>query len=149
MKSFVYLLAFCLLLSSCKTKVVDDNLPKPIEMKPVVTNEFGTIPLSEVREMRALKDEILELCHPVKCTKPEDWKVIGLGKKPCGGFTEYIAYHHSEEEQYLLEKIEIYNNKTYEILTKYPQISDCMIKEEPIVKCEGGKVVLKDVTMTK
>lgn len=77
------------------------------------------------------------------CVNVDDWLLIGIGAKPCGGPRGYIAYSINIDTETFLALVEDYNKNAQEYNEKQGLISDCAIVSPPSsIKCENGKAVL-------
>ncbi len=144
MKNLILLSSFSIFLFSCKPVNNVENLPKPLPERPKENSKNGNLTPKESQEMENLKAEITTLANSEKCTNPADWKTIGLGVKSCGGPISYIAYSNKIDVKTLLEKVDLYNQKSIEYNKKYNLVSDCMLVMQPEnIVCENGKPVFK------
>ncbi|PZU86725.1 MAG: hypothetical protein DI529_08405 [Chryseobacterium sp.] len=144
MKNLLFCLGIIALLSSCKSTINPDTLPKPLPQRPTENPDNGNLTQQEAEEMQNLKSEILALSQSEKCTNAADWKSIGLGVKACGGPVEYIAYSNKINEAKFLEKVNLYNQKSADYNKKYNLVSDCMLVMQPeSIVCENEKPVFK------
>lgn len=144
MKNLILLSLFSIFAFSCKPVNTLENLPKPLPERPKENSESGNLTSEESKEMEILKAKITTLAKSEKCTNPADWKTVGLGVKACGGPVSYIAYSNKIDVKTLLEKVDLYNQKSIEYNKKYNLVSDCMLVMQPEnIVCENEKTVFK------
>ena len=144
MKNLVLLSLVSVFALSCKPTYTADNLPKPLPERPKDEVPSNGLTAEESKAMETLKSEITSLATSEKCTNSADWKTVGLGVKACGGPVEYIAYSIKIDEKKILEKVELYNQKSVEYNKKYNLMSDCMLVMQPEnIVCENDKPVFK------
>ena len=97
--------------------------------------------------------EINSLAQNDKCAANNQFRFVGIGAKPCGGISRYIAYNinfpstgaSAIQEKDFLAKVEFYNQESLRYLKKnFPNlISDCSLPPPPkSVECRDGKPVL-------
>jgi hypothetical protein len=110
--------------------------------------------LQQDREyLSKLLQEINLLAQNDKCSGSESFRYVGIGAKPCGGPSTYLAYNidftgtgtKEAKEKIFLAKVEFYNNESQRYLRKhFPDIvSDCAIPPAPkSIVCQDGKPVL-------
>lgn len=139
MKIFVLFLLLAVSFS-CKinsNQVQNNDNPKPID--------HATITDAEAKELSNIYKQIIDLANSEKCDgNLSTWKVIGIGSKPCGGPTGYIAYSPKIDAQSLINLVELYNEKGRDLNKKYNLKSDCMLVEPPMgLSCSNGKVIFK------
>ncbi len=149
------LLGMLFLIASCDSqkKVIEENLPKDIALKPIaeqpdkdstiIEQPEETSNLVSLQSLNLLKKEIDDLISEVSCDDPYQWRTSPFGAKPCGGPSEYIAYPKKMESQ-ILPKITKYNSMSSLYNKQNGLISDCMLVPPPSgIKCENGKAVLE------
>ncbi|WP_350286219.1 hypothetical protein [uncultured Croceitalea sp.] len=77
------------------------------------------------------------------CTDSGDWRFIGVGAKPCGGPSSFMAYSMKIDTLEFLRLVEQYNEDTRELNKRKGLISDCAVIPAPnIIRCENGKAIL-------
>lgn len=100
-----------------------------------------------------LLKEINLLAQNDKCSGSESFRYVGIGAKPCGGPSTYLAYNinfagagtREAKEKVFLAKVEFYNNESQRYLRKhFPDVaSNCAIPPAPKnIECQDGKPVL-------
>lgn len=134
-------------ITACKSKSASadaENLPKDISQKPdwyLYVNKNISDESYETK-LNEIKSNIEAKIEAQICDDASKWSFKGMGAKPCGGYTSYIAYP-LEQESSIKRQIDLYNSlfKTYS--EKKGLISDCVVTPEPIsIRCEDGKAVL-------
>ena len=87
--------------------------------------------------------EILAIAESEPCVNVDDWLLIGVGAKPCGGPSGYIAYSVNIDTETFLALVEDYNKNVQEYNEREGLISDCAIALAPSsIRCENDKAVL-------
>ncbi|MDM1296301.1 hypothetical protein HX021_18610 [Sphingobacterium sp. N143] len=95
---------------------------------------------AERMELDRMKQEIKDRISQVPCDNQEEWVVMELGSKACGGPQEYIAYPTELDEEDIDDLIEEYTQKEKDFNKKYNIVSDCRAVAKPTgVTCEDGK----------
>ena len=93
--------------------------------------------------LTTLHAEILSLAQSEVCTDGGDWNYVGIGFKPCGGYSHYLAYHKDVDKETLIDKVNSYTLLEKEFVIGQGLISDCAIVSVPQgVTCEEEKPVL-------
>lgn len=88
-------------------------------------------------------NEILAMAESVPCEDSADWRIVGLGAKPCGGPSSFIAYSVAINTETFLELVEQYNSDSKAFNEREGLISDCAIVLQPNgVICENGSAIL-------
>ena len=88
-------------------------------------------------------NEIRAMVENETCTDSSEWLFVGLGAKPCGGPTDYIAYSTNMDVGTFLELVERYNQDVRAFNEENGLISDCAIEPAPsAIVCEDGRAVL-------
>lgn len=86
---------------------------------------------------------LVALSESVDCIDGNDWQFAGIGSKPCGGPTGYIAYSTAIDTADFLSRLAAYNEavRAYNESNGLP--SDCALVNPPTrIECEDGKAVL-------
>ncbi|BFP40407.1 hypothetical protein FGF1_12520 [Flavobacteriaceae bacterium GF1] len=86
---------------------------------------------------------LVALSESVTCIDSNDWQFAGIGSKPCGGPTGYIAYSNAIDTVDFLSRLAAYNEavRAYNESNGLP--SDCALLNPPTrIECEDGKAVL-------
>ena len=86
---------------------------------------------------------LVALSESVDCIDGNDWHFAGIGSKPCGGPTGYIAYSTAIDTADFLSRLAAYNEavRAYNESNGLP--SDCALVNPPTrIECEDGKAVL-------
>jgi len=87
--------------------------------------------------------EILAMAESVPCEDSADWRMVGLGAKPCGGPSSFIAYSQAINTETFLELVEQYNSDFKTLNEREGLISDCVVVMQPNdIICENGRAVL-------
>lgn len=87
--------------------------------------------------------EILAIAESESCVNVDDWLLVGIGAKPCGGPSGYIAYSINIDTEAFLALVENYNKNVQEYNEREELISDCAIVSPPSsIRCENDKAVL-------
>jgi hypothetical protein len=95
--------------------------------------------VSDDQKLANLATEIETFAKNKNCSGGDDCKVIGMGAKPCGGFSRYIIYALSKtDEKQLTDKITAYTNLEKELNIKYNRIGTCEALLPPTVDCLNG-----------
>lgn len=83
------------------------------------------------------------LSESVVCEDSSDWRFAGIGSKPCGGPTGYIAYSIKIDTVGFLNQLENYNEAVRARNEREGLISDCAVEPAPTtIQCQDGKAVL-------
>lgn len=86
---------------------------------------------------------LVALSESVTCDDGSEWRTAGIGAKPCGGPTGYIAYSIRIDTVDFLGRLETYNEAVRARNEREGLISDCMFIGPPIdIQCENGKAIL-------
>lgn len=86
---------------------------------------------------------LMALSESKTCSNPEDWSFAGIGAKPCGGPSGYIAYSNEIDTNEFLDKLQKYNAAVRKHNEENGLISDCALVNPPkSIRCEDGKAVL-------
>ena len=86
---------------------------------------------------------LVALSESVDCIDGNDRQFAGIGSKPCGGPTGYIAYSTAIDTADFLSRLAAYNEavRAYNESNGLP--SDCALVNPPTrIECEDGKAVL-------
>lgn len=87
--------------------------------------------------------EILVLSKSEQCENSADWRVVGIGAKPCGGPTGFVAYSTAMDTVSFLELVEVYNANSRIYVEQQGLISNCMVTSPPAgIRCKNGEAVL-------
>ncbi len=94
-------------------------------------------------DLEAQFNALVRLSESVVCEDIGEWRYAGLGAKPCGGPTDYIAYSIRIDTVDFLRRLEEYNEAVRAKNEREGLISDCALEPAPIgVQCQDGKPVL-------
>lgn len=86
---------------------------------------------------------LVALSESVACEDISDWKFAGIGSKPCGGPTDYIAYSIRIDTVDFLTRLEDYNEAVRAKNERDGLISDCALEPVPLgVQCQDGMPIL-------
>lgn len=86
---------------------------------------------------------LMALSESVSCGDDSEWRIAGLGAKPCGGPSSYIAYSIRIDTTDFLRRLENYNEAVRAKNEREGLISDCALAPAPSrVQCQDGKPVL-------
>ncbi|WP_394974833.1 hypothetical protein [uncultured Croceitalea sp.] len=122
MKVYVFSILGLLLFTSCDN---DDSITQ---------NDLE----NQLREIKAIAES--EACLDIN-----DWRLIGIGAKPCGGPSSYIAYSININTEAFLSLVESYNSNVRDYNEREGLISDCAIVSPPSsIRCENDKVVYEN-----
>ena len=84
--------------------------------------------------------ELVAISESVTCTNSDEWKILAIGNRVCGGFSSYIAYHTSIDTDIFFEKVEIYNDAVKAYHMKWKSNFDCIMHPGPYgIECIDGK----------
>ncbi|MEN2400061.1 hypothetical protein GKZ90_0009745 [Flavobacterium sp. MC2016-06] len=123
MKKLRYILfATCLLFLSCSN---DENSKE-----------------EDSKKLEIMYNEIIDLSlvNSQTCTDSKDWSITGIGSKPCGGVTGYIAYSKKVNEPEFLNKVKAYTDAEAVFNGKWKIYSTCEALPPPAsVECVDGK----------
>jgi len=115
-----YILTVLIGISSCSTS--EDERPQDLETQLTT---------------------LIALSESIPCDNNGQWKFAGIGVKPCGGPSAYIAYSNQIDTVDFLNKLEKYNEAVRVMNEREGLISDCALEPMPLgVQCEEGKPVL-------
>lgn len=90
-----------------------------------------------------LMQEINQSAKSQTCNASTQFKTTGVGAKPCGGPSGYMAYAANIDEAIFLKKVTFFNSESAVFNKKYGLMSDCMLRPAPkSVECTDGKPVL-------
>lgn len=74
------------------------------------------------------------------CTDPNEFKIVPIGSKACGGPTGYIAFRKIPNNQPYFEEVERYTKTQEAFNKKWGVVSDCSIVNPPKgLECVNGK----------
>lgn len=112
------------------------------------SNELESVPqksqavVEPADDMEALGMEIRRMIKTPKADTPEQCKIVGMGRKPCGGPERYLLYSEktmsSDDVALFLEKLNRYNELARRFNEKSGRISDCSIKVKPTTVVRNG-----------
>ncbi len=86
---------------------------------------------------------LVALSESVACIDSNDWQFAGIGSKPCGGPTGYIAYSSAIDTADFLSRLTAYNEAVRAYNESNGGLSDCAFVSPPTrIECEDGKAVL-------
>lgn len=95
---------------------------------------------------RALEEQfnaLTLLSESVVCEDSSEWRFAGIGAKPCGGPTSYIAYSAQIDTLNFLNRLQEYNEAVRKRNERENLVSDCALEPVPIaVQCQDGNAVL-------
>ncbi len=98
---------------------------------------------TEVEDLEVKLNALIELSESAVCDDSSEWSYAGLGSKPCGGPTDYIAYSQRIDTIDFLSRLEEYNEAIRAKNEREGLISDCAVEPAPFgVQCQDGKPVL-------
>lgn len=93
--------------------------------------------------MKEQYDGLLALSLSVDCIDSSEWRFAGIGAKPCGGPSGYIAYSKDIDTVYFLDRLSRYNKAVREKNLREDLFSDCSIVPAPsAIRCENKKPIL-------
>lgn len=75
--------------------------------------------------------EILDYVGSFTCSQSSNCNYIGVGAKPCGGPSSYLAFPSTVNLATLQSMVTEYNNLTIEYNKKNGLFSDCMVVSPP------------------
>ena len=94
-------------------------------------------------DLEAQLNALMALSESVSCEDNTEWRFAGLGSKPCGGPTGYIAYSIRIDTVDFLGRLRDYNEAVRAKNEREGLISDCAIEPAPFgVQCQDGTAVL-------
>ncbi|MEM1258559.1 MAG: BPTI/Kunitz domain-containing protein [Bacteroidota bacterium] len=97
----------------------------------------------EGEDLETQFNTLVALSESVACENYTEWRFAGIGAKPCGGPTDYIAYSIRIDTVDFLNRLEDYNEAVRARNEREGLISDCALEPAPIgVQCQDGKPVL-------
>ena len=123
---------------------------KPICIKVAITAlvVLGLLSCSSNNErdnedLEAQFDTLVALSKSMSCDNNTEWRFAGIGDKPCGGPTGYIAYSVRMDTVDFLHRLRKYNESVRERNIREGLVSDCALEPAPIgVQCQNGAAVL-------
>ena len=96
----------------------------------------------EKESLAKLKFEIKQLASSIECINSEDWEFCPLGRRPCGGPVEYVAYSSRIDTTQFLNLVRNYRAEQIKFNRKWNMVGICVVPPRPSgVKCEKGKAV--------
>lgn len=97
----------------------------------------------QTKDLEAQLNELIALSESVTCNNDTEWRFAGIGAKPCGGPSGYIAYSTQIDTIDFLNRLEEYNEAVRQRNEQEGLISDCAIEPTPFrVQCQNGMPVL-------
>jgi hypothetical protein len=123
-------------------------------MKRFKTTGFSILTLLGILASCATDDEgstdleeqlntLVALSESVSCENADEWRFAGIGAKPCGGPTDYIAYSIKMDTTDFLSRVNDYNAAVRAKNEREGLISDCAIEPAPLsVQCQDGLAIL-------
>lgn len=94
-------------------------------------------------DLEAELNELIALSESVVCEDSSSWRITGLGSKPCGGPSGYIAYSVQIDTIEFLNKVNEYNEAVRAQNEREQLVSDCSVPIPPYaIQCQDGKAVL-------
>jgi hypothetical protein len=87
-------------------------------------------------ELRALRQEILQLIGNAPCANLVHCRALALGNRPCGGPAEYLAYSSFTNNRELIEAKAFEYTFLYEELQRGEQaVGACAVLPQPRLQC--------------
>ncbi|HEX4957822.1 MAG TPA: hypothetical protein VFV46_06560 [Lacibacter sp.] len=112
------------------------------ECVPAATITAVSTAQQDMQLLNKLWDEIYAMSGSATCQRANEWGIVPVGSKPCGGAWTYIAYRLEIDINCFLRKVNYYNQQQKKYNEKYGIASDCMVEPIPkAVVCENGKPV--------
>lgn len=112
------------------------------ECVPAETITDNSTAQQDMQLLNKLWDEIYAMSGSSNCQRANEWGIIPVGSKPCGGPWTYIAYRLEIDIDCFLRKVNNYNQQQKKYNTKYSIMSNCMVEPMPkAVVCQDGKPV--------
>lgn len=97
---------------------------------------------SERAALDQQKQLILAFAKAVKCGTNSECRFVPIGKKPCGGPSDYVVYSTSADTVQLLNMISDYTAREDAFNRRWRLVSDCSAPPPPdSVRCVDGVCV--------
>lgn len=94
----------------------------------------------QTEDLEMQLNTLMALSESVVCEDNTEWRFAGIGDKPCGGPTGYIAYSIRIDTADFLRRLEDYNEAVRARNIREGLVSDCALEPAPFgVKCQDGK----------
>lgn len=97
----------------------------------------------QTEDLEGQFEALVALSESATCEDSSEWRFAGIGAKPCGGPTGYIAYATRIDTVDFLRRLETYNEAVRAKNELEGLISDCALEPVPIgVQCKDGMPIL-------
>ena len=97
----------------------------------------------QTEDLDAQLNALVALSESAACEDNTEWRFAGIGEKPCGGPTDYMAYSIRIDTVDFLRRVEAYNEAVRAKNEREGLISDCALEPKPLgIQCQDGKPVL-------
>jgi hypothetical protein len=139
-KNLIILSFLALFIISCEKENANENLNR--ECVPAQSITDNSTAGEDMQLLNKLWDDIYAMSGSANCQRANEWGIMAVGSKPCGGPWSYLAYRLEIDIECFLKKANYYNAQQKKYNQKYGIASDCMVEPMPkAVICEEGKPV--------
>lgn len=129
MKPSVYLLILALFagLISCKEEEI-----------------FSELSREKQEELLGLKwEQLQQMIAAEPCNTPENWRIIPVGNKACGGPSTYLPYSLNMDVDLFTQRVDDFTNMQSSYNRQWGITSDCALEPQPkAIVCEDGVATL-------
>jgi hypothetical protein len=139
-KTLIIFSFFALFMVSCEKENTGENLND--DCTPVQSITDKSTAQEDMQLLNKLWDDIYAMSGSANCQRANEWGIVAVGSKPCGGPWSYLAYRLAIDTECFLKKVNYYNAQQQKYNQKYGIASNCMVEPMPkAVICEDGKPV--------